>query len=55
MTSQLGFIKNKGKLIQEQVSETENTLDLDKIVWKLETSRTRPRLAERIKVTLVKL
>jgi hypothetical protein len=31
----------KGELIQEQVSEAENTLGLDKIVWRLEASRTR--------------
>ena len=34
-------------LIQQQVSEAENILGLDKTVQRLEASRTGPRLADR--------
>jgi hypothetical protein len=37
----------QGELIQQQVSEAENILGLDKTVWWLEASRSRPRLADR--------
>ena len=32
-------------LFSSQVSEAENILGLDKIVWRLEASRMRPKLA----------
>lgn len=53
--SQKSFVKpasqsseriKKAKLIQQQVSEVEIILSLDKIVWRLEASRTRPQLAD---------
>ena len=34
----------KGELIQQQISEAENTLGLDKTVGRQEASRTRPSL-----------
>ena len=37
----------KGELIQQQVSEAENILDLDKTVQRLDVCRTRRRLADR--------
>jgi len=44
---QPGIGKNKkGELIQQKVSEANNILAIDKIVWRLEVSRTRPRLAD---------
>jgi hypothetical protein len=36
----------KGELIQQQVSEAENLLGLDKIVRRLEAFRAGPRLAD---------
>ena len=36
----------RGELIQQQVSEAENILGLDKIVCRLEASRSRPSLAD---------
>ena len=43
----------KGELTQQQASEAENILGLDKTVPRLEASRTRPRLAERGSKTLL--
>jgi len=37
----------KGELLQQQVSEAESILGLDKIVQRLEASVTRPSLADR--------
>ena len=46
--SQTSERTRKGELIQQQVSEAEKkNLGLDKIVQKLEASRTRPGLADR--------
>ena len=39
--------KEVGRAIQQQVSEAEHILGLNKIVERLEASRTRPRLADR--------
>jgi len=36
----------RGKIIQQEVSEAKNILDLVKILQRLEDSRTRPRLAD---------
>ena len=36
----------RGDLTQQQVSEAENILGLDKVVQRLEASKTRPRLAD---------
>ena len=36
----------RGELTQQQVLEAENTLGLDKIVQRLDASRSGPRLAE---------
>jgi hypothetical protein len=36
----------KGELIQQQVSEAENILRLDKIIQSIEASGIRPRLAD---------
>jgi hypothetical protein len=46
-TNQLEFRTRQGELIQQQVSQTENLLELDKMLRRLEASRTRPRLADR--------
>jgi hypothetical protein len=46
LTNQSSERARKGELVQQQVSEAENSLDPDKIVWRLEASRTRPRLAD---------
>jgi hypothetical protein len=42
--SQRSERKRKGEIIEQYVSEVENTLGLDYIVLSLEASRTRPRL-----------
>jgi hypothetical protein len=39
-------ITRKGEHIQQQVSNVEKILGLDKIVWRLEASKTRLRLAD---------
>jgi len=36
----------KGELIQQQISEAENTPGLDNTVWRVEAYMTRPRLID---------
>lgn len=45
-TSQSSEGRRKGVLSQQQVSEAENILGLHNIVWRVEASKTRPRLAD---------
>ena len=47
MTNQSSERARKGELVQQQVSEAENSLGLDKIVWRPEASRSKPRIGDR--------